>query len=253
MKKLALLLIMILPLFCISQKGVKEYIGDINFKDIIEIKGLIYFKSDTSLVTGRVIRYNKKKVAKKYFFVSQGRQENVGWVYFMDKVETPEESGLGLLLSIPVHMFGNNIEFSNEDYNDSNSLNKIESYLSYQKEYTSKAYHDMLERNENYVQLNSSKERIFGSFEEYYEEGQIKMKGNYKDGYRDGEFEEYYDNGQLKSKGNYKEGKINGEWVSYYKNGVLRAKGSWKKGKIDGEWLEYDENGQVIKKGIQYH
>lgn len=59
MKKLALLLlIMILPLFCNSQKGVKEFIGDINFKDIIEIKGLIYFKADTSIVTGRVIRYN---------------------------------------------------------------------------------------------------------------------------------------------------------------------------------------------------
>lgn len=62
MKKLALfLLIVLLPLFCNSQKEVKEYIGDINIKDIIEIKGLIYFKADTSLVTGRVIRFNKKK------------------------------------------------------------------------------------------------------------------------------------------------------------------------------------------------
>jgi antitoxin component YwqK of YwqJK toxin-antitoxin module len=250
MKKLALfLLIVLLPLFCNSQKEVKEYIGDINIKDIIEIKGLIYFKADTSLVTGRVIRFNKKKVAKKYFFVSQGKQEYVGWVYFKDKVEMPEESGLGSLLSIPVYMFGNNIFLGNEDYNDYNSLNRTESYLSYQKEYTSKAYHDMLERNAIYTRLNSSKDIMNGSFETYYEDGQIRMKGTYKDGKVDGGFEEYYDNGQLKSKRNYKEGKINGEWVNYYKNGKLRAKGRWKKGNINGEWVEYNENGQVIRKG----
>jgi hypothetical protein len=61
MKKILGLMILVLPFICNGQKKVKEHQGDINFKDIIEIKQLIYFKADTTLVTGRVIRYNKKK------------------------------------------------------------------------------------------------------------------------------------------------------------------------------------------------
>ncbi len=219
MKKLSLLLlIMILPLFCNGQKEVKEYQGDINFKDIIEIKDLIYVKADTSLVTGRVIRYNKKNVAKKYIFVSKGKPDNLGWIYFKDKVEIPKESGLGALLSIPMHVLGNNINLPIEDYN---SLNKTESYISRQKEYTSKAYNDMLDSNDISSQLNSSKERSNGPFEKYYDNGQIRIKGNYKDGNLDGECEEYYDNGQLKGKGNYKDAKQIGEWKYYDRNGNL--------------------------------
>ena len=55
-----LLLIAFSPLFCNAQKNGNEYQGDLNYKDIIEIDGLIYLRADTTLVTGKIIRYNKK-------------------------------------------------------------------------------------------------------------------------------------------------------------------------------------------------
>ena len=42
------LLIVLLPLFCSGQKIVWKNQNSINYKDIVDIKGLIYFKIDTN-------------------------------------------------------------------------------------------------------------------------------------------------------------------------------------------------------------
>lgn len=54
---------MFVPLNCNAHKNGNEYQGDLNYKEIIEIDGLIYLKVDTILVTGRVVSYNKEKEA----------------------------------------------------------------------------------------------------------------------------------------------------------------------------------------------
>ena len=47
---------------CFCQIGnVSE--NDINYKDLIEIKGLFYLKADSTLATGRVVRFNRKNEA----------------------------------------------------------------------------------------------------------------------------------------------------------------------------------------------
>jgi len=223
-----LVLILLLPFLGNSQKEVKEYLGDINFKDVIEIKGLIYCKTDTSLVSGRVIKYNKKSISKKYILVSKGKPDNLGWIPINDKVEMPEESVLGSLLTIPIQAFGNNINYPGEDYNN---LNRTDRYLSKQRENNSKAYHDMLERNDLNAQNNVSNKKINGFFVEYFKNGKPKIKGNYKDGKLDGKWEEYHKNGHLKSQGNYIDGNKDGEWTDFNKNGELIKKVSWNEGK----------------------
>lgn len=219
MKKLAyFLLLIILPVISMGQNEVNHHQSDINFKDVMELKGFIYFKSDTTLVTGRVIRYNKKNIAKKYIFVLNGKPDDMGWIPFKDQVKLPEESGLGSLLSIPAHFLDKNINYSNEDYNNTS---KTESYLSRQQENTSKAYHKMEERND--IQKNLSNNIINGPFEEYYKKGQIRIKGNYKDA------------------------KLNGEWKEYHKNGQLKLRGYYLNTKRVGEWKFFDESGKLIK------
>ena len=268
MKKLTyLLLIISLPLICNGQKEVKEYFGDINFKDILERKGLIYTKADTSLVTGRVIRYNKKNVAKKYILVSKGKPDNLGWVRFKDKVVMPKESALGSLLSIPVSILDENNNYYNRGNNNINeteyNINKTEYLMSRQsedfisihkdyktrvKDYTSKAYQDGLERNDIDIQLNSSKIIVNKNFEKRYQNGQISKKGKYEDDNLNGGLVEYYENGQLKSKRNYSNGKLNGEWEEYYENGQLKSKRNYKDAKPIGEWIEYYDDGQLKSK-----
>lgn len=273
------LLIVLLPLFCSGQKIVWKNQNSINYKDIVDIKGLIYFKIDTTLVTGKVIRYNKRKIAKKYVWVSKGKPDNLGWVYLNDKTEMPKESVFGHILSTGASITGavmgvtgndSNLPTSDSDHRITTE-NRIDSYLSEQKEYTSKAYNDMLIKNEISNHLNFTKERSNGPFEEFYDNGQLKSEGNYVEGKEDGLWEGYYHNGslmnkvnyingkkvgllenyyidgKLKSRINYKEGKENGMMELYHQNGKLMLKGFSKGATQIGEWKYYDENGELIK------
>ena len=223
-----LFLILLLPLLGNSQQVATEYLGDINFEDVIEIKGLIYRKTDTSVVTGRVVKYNKKKIAKKYILVSEGTPDHLGWISINDKLEMPEESILGSLLTIPIQASGNNISYPGVDYNN---LNRTDSYLKEQKENTKKAYHDMLERNDINIQHDVSTEKQNEPFVEYYSNGQPRITGIYKHGMLDGKWEEYHKNGQLKSQGIYKDGNKDGEWIYFNKRGKMIRKICWNDGK----------------------
>jgi len=73
----------------------KEHQGIFDYKNVIEIKGLIYVKTDTSLVTGKVIRYNRKRKAKKFIFVTKGKPDIMGWTKISDDFVRPKESILG--------------------------------------------------------------------------------------------------------------------------------------------------------------
>jgi len=39
-----------------------DYYKDIDYKDIVEIGELLYLKADTTLVTGRAVKYTKQKI-----------------------------------------------------------------------------------------------------------------------------------------------------------------------------------------------
>ena len=248
----------LLPFFCMGQKNVQENNDNINYKDIVDINGLIYYKRDTSLVTGKVIRYNKKNKAKKYVLVTKGKPNNLGWVYFNDKIEMPKESVLGDILLIGAIITGTAMAVSGEDiyFSSSDSGNRITTknvvnrYLSEQKEYTSKAYSDILVNNEITSRLNLAEERSNGYFEEHYENGQLKREGNYIDGKEDGLWEEYYHNGSLLSKVNYMNGKKEGILENYYINGQLKSRINYKEGKENGIIELFHQNGELMLKGF---
>ena len=244
---------MSLPLFCIGQIKGQDYQGNINYNNIIEINGLIYNSLDTTLITGKVVRYNKNNVAKKYFSVSKGKPNDLGWVYLKDDVEMPKESVLGEVLStgafitgVVMAVTGNDIDLPLDD--SYRSPNPIRNHISKQNESVSNAYEEMIERNDISIKLNSVKEISDGPYVEYHKDGQIRIKGNYIEDKKNGNWEEYYDSGQLMSKGNYINGIKDDLWEEFYENSQLMSIGSYKDGHVIGEWNFYDEDGHLILK-----
>ena len=73
MKQLITLLILLFSFVCEGQSDRENYYQDIDYKDITESKGLFYLKLETTFVTGRIIHYNKKKEAKRYILVENGK------------------------------------------------------------------------------------------------------------------------------------------------------------------------------------
>lgn len=252
------LLIVLLPFFCSGQKNRQQNQNNINYNDIVDINGLIYFKTDTTLVTGRVISYNKKRLAKKYVFVSKGKPDNLGWVYFNDKTEMPKESVLGDILLTGAYITGAVMAVTGNDVylpiNDSENRiatkSQLNSYISEQKDETSKAYADMLVKNEISSHINTAKEISNGLFQEYYDNGQLKSEGNYIEGKEDGLWEEYYYNGRLLTKVNYINGKKFGVLENYYSSGQLKSRINYKEGKENGMMELYHENGELMLKGL---
>ena len=88
MRKLVLI-ILFLSSYCNAQTDQVTYYNDIDLKDILEFKGLIYFEFDATLVTGRIIRYNKKKEKQSFLLVEDGELVSSGWENFQDEYVIP--------------------------------------------------------------------------------------------------------------------------------------------------------------------
>lgn len=65
---------------CLSQTGNTYNLMEINIKEVLPIDDLLYFKKDTTLITGRVVRYNKKGKIKKVLYVAAGKPDKIGWM-----------------------------------------------------------------------------------------------------------------------------------------------------------------------------
>lgn len=185
MKQLIVLLILLFPFVCEGQTNKVNYYQDIDYKDIVESKGLFYLKLDTTLVTGRVIRYNNKKEPKRYILVEKGKPQSVNWITFRDDyVPLPGRGALHIGVRIKDNMHGEGI-ISNRD-------------------------------------PIPIKEKQDGLWEEYHENGKLKSRVNFIAGKEDGHWEEYHNNGKLKIQGNYLKGNRIKEWKYYNKKGKLK-------------------------------
>lgn len=253
MKQILVLIILVLSFVCEGQTKME----DIDNKDIVEIKGLVYLKADTTLVTGKVIRYNNKKEAKRYILIVKGIPDKLGWINLnKDKFIEPKESALGSIVTMAAGITSATMAITGSDLNipyqrNTNEFtgNDLKSFHNDHKDYTKKAYSDMSDRNEISKKLNSQQEASNGLIEEYYDDGQLEIKGNYLNGKKDSLREEYHKNGQLKSKGYFIEGKEDGLWERYHSNGVLNSKVNYTNGIKDGLYEEYYYNGQLWSQG----
>ena len=72
MKLLFTIFILFLSFDCIGQSENVYNTEEINIKDILEENGLLYYKKDTTLVTGRVVRYNNKGEKKLEILIKDG-------------------------------------------------------------------------------------------------------------------------------------------------------------------------------------
>jgi antitoxin component YwqK of YwqJK toxin-antitoxin module len=277
-------LLILLHFTSYSQSVAQEYQGEVNYKDVTEIKGLIYIKADTSLVTGKVVRYNRKNEARSYILVTKGKPDILGWIQISDDYARPKESVLGEVVKGAAIVTGAVMAATGSDLNipyqgKTNELtgNEIKSFHNVQKDYVNKAYDEMSDRNDiskNLESTNNSEVRENprdGFYKYNHENGQLKSVENYRDGKKSGVWEIYYSNGKLERKGNYIEGKKDGIWDEYYRNGQLLGrinykmgkeqevievyyknsqlmmKGQFQDGKQIGEWKYYDENGELTK------
>ena len=240
MNRLFFVFILSLPFICLGQINNGQDYFPVDFKSVTERNGLIYFKADTTLVTGRVTQYDKKNKAKKYIMVTNGKPANTGWISVKDIYTPPEKSALGSVVTGAgqVLNFVDPIDIpTSRTYHASDA--SIDGYLDYNNEFVKKEYKDASDRNKITKNLQSENELSMNPYEENNKEVQIEDKGNYIDGKKEGLWEEYYDNGQLKAKGVYKEGKEDGTWEVFDEQGQLKAKINYRMGiKIKTEKFE---------------
>ena len=184
MKQLITLLILLFSFVCEGQSDRENYYQDIDYKDITESKGLFYLKLETTFVTGRIIHYNKKKEAKRYILVENGKPQSADWITFRDDyVPLPERGNLNIGIPIKDSMYGEGI-ISNRDP----------------------------------IPIKEKQDVIW---EEYLENGKLKSRGNIIEGRKEGLWEEHYNNGKLKIQGNYLKGNKIKEWKYYNRKGKL--------------------------------
>jgi antitoxin component YwqK of YwqJK toxin-antitoxin module len=270
MKQLLVFVMLLAHFVC---QGQTNSFMNIDYNDIFELKGVFYLKTDTTLVTGRVIRYNKKKEAKRYVFITEGKPDNLGWTQFKNNYESPKESTLGTLLNGAAFVTAAAMALSGSADNipvgDFNNSNSTKGYIKEQKANTSKTYQEMSERNDISRKLNVQKEgsaafsdnssndllietkgnyineKKDGVWETYYSNEILKSKGVYSEGVRDGLWLEYHDNGELENEVNYNMGKKEGLMKVYQANSLLKARINYKDGMEDGVSEFYDEHGQI--------
>lgn len=252
MKQLLFTIILTLSFVC---KGQINSHKDFDYNDIVELKGLFYLKSDTTLVTGRVIRYNKKKEARRYVFMTEGKPDNLGWIQFKDNHSEPQKSVLGEVLIGAAAVTGAVIAVSDNDANipirNQNNQNSVNGYINEQKDNTANAYRKMSERNDISEKLNSQKKGGVESSVKITNKVRIETEGNYLNEKRDGIWKTYYINKNLKSKGAYTEDKKEGIWLEYYENGVLEKEVNYSNGKKEGLMKVYQRE-NVLKARVNY-
>lgn len=217
MRKLVLI-ILFLSSYSNAQSDQVTYYNDIDFKDILEFKGLIYFESDTTLVTGRIIKYNKKKEKQSFLLVEDGDVVSPGWEKFQDEFVIP--TGRRVF-----------------DYNDEGRK-----YDERRKEILRSKSYEVNRSNHGFVVIDNEANKKEDTL---HTNGNPKFKGRFVEGKKNGYWEEYYYDGELKNKGKYINDKLEGIWKQYYYNGVLKNKGNYVDGYKVGIWEEYYEDGQL--------
>lgn len=252
MKQLFLLLAFTFSFVCNGQIS-KHDNSNIDIKDIIEINDLIYFKSDTTLVTGRIIRYIKKNKPKDYIWVTKGKPNNFGWQSINDtRITQPKESVIGSLILGAGQLLEltNTINIPTSRKSHSSDPN-IDTYREYNKLFIKKVGEDASYKNRISNNMKSNEPSNLkvvpkdGPYIEYYDDKKIKSKGNYVKEKKHGAWENYNSSGNLKSKRNYIDGSKDGLWIEYYDNGKIESKVNYLKGKNEGIMEMYHLNGAL--------
>ena len=239
---------------CQGQTPISDDFKLIDYKDVMEINDLIYFRTDTTLVSGKVIRYNRKNEAKKYVLVSNGKPDSFGWIQIKEKYQVPEkklnarnsvnvvnEAGVTVgSVELPSLNYDNQMS----DRNDITENIQSNTEASFLKKLRNRTYEDEVLKNNT---VNNEVDKN-GILEKYYSNGKLQSKGVYTDGKKDGLWEEYFENGQLKSKGNYIKGRKEGFWQEYYKNGHLESKVNFVEGKKVGLFEMYHLDGKLLSR-----
>lgn len=270
LKQIITLIFISLSYVCFGQLE-KVVENAINFDDIIEIKDLMYFKADTTLVTGKVIRFNKKKEPKQYIEVVDGKPQNYEWIKFEGDFKNMEFDGLGTLVNAAVGLTGLAMAVAGNDLdipaqNNSNIFGQNDNgtniYQSREESYNEKMKFEeekrMISKNLNSRSKPAIKEDSKpeievienGLYEDFYNSTNLRTRGNYSKGKKVGHWEEWYENGQLKSKMEYLDGKKIGRLDTYHPNGQLKGRVNYVDGKEEGEIMVYNENGEILLIGI---
>ncbi|WP_242117174.1 toxin-antitoxin system YwqK family antitoxin [Aestuariivivens sediminicola] len=223
-----------------------DNLHEINFDDVMEINGLVYSKKDSVLVSGKIVKYNKKDIPKSYILVSEGKPSKYGWIHMERKYQVPEKK-FKRNTNLPVYneqgrIIGSVEELKIDYMNDVSERNDIYEMLQTNQETS-------ILNKENISVLNTNKKKEVdkdGLWEKYYPNGNIEIKGSYFNGKKDGQWEEFYINGGLKRKTIYKAGLKEGLWLQYHPNSQLWGKGHYKDDQMVGIWNYYDESGKLI-------
>ena len=99
MKLLFVIFILFLSFDCMGQSENVYNNENINIKDVMEENGLLFYKMDTTLVTGRVVRYNKKGKIKLEILIIEGRLYEADGIHNKNQNPTTETTLWGEILT----------------------------------------------------------------------------------------------------------------------------------------------------------
>lgn len=99
MKLLFTISILFLSFDCMGQSENVYNSEAIDIKDIAEENGLLYYKKDTTLVTGRVVRYNKKGEIKLEILIKDGMLFELDGINVENQIPATETTLWGEILT----------------------------------------------------------------------------------------------------------------------------------------------------------
>jgi len=99
MKLLSTMFILFLSLVCFGQTENVYNNVNINIEDVVEEDGLLYNKKDTTLVTGRVVSYNKKGKIKLDILIIDGRLYEADGIHNKNQNPSTETTLWGEILT----------------------------------------------------------------------------------------------------------------------------------------------------------
>ena len=180
----------------------------VEFNELIDKKGIFYFKNDTEPYSGHV-KGNFSGYMKKGLPSGVWEEYNNG--VLISKSTYHKGDLEGLLINY----------YSNGSIKETGHVknNKwIGKYIEYYD-------NGIIREEKNYLDG-----KLEGNALLYFKNGKIKESKFYKSDKLNNEFLYYYNNGQLWIKSNYHKGKLNGDRFIYYEDGSLEKKETYKDG-----------------------
>ncbi|HRI78865.1 MAG TPA: hypothetical protein PLR06_04950 [Cyclobacteriaceae bacterium] len=84
-----------------------------------------------------------------------------------------------------------------------------------------------------------------GHWRYFAEDGTLSSEGDFVNGKKTGEWKHYFPTGKVSSSGNYENDETVGKWTYYFEDGTVSSSGEYSGGRKSGYWSTYNKDGSI--------